>query len=219
MAGASGAMSQVLGGANTFGYNSGLGVYVGTHAMMGRTFGKYDDKTGRRNTVEPESYNPRLVNPLIGLGWWSESPSDNFVFGYQIMGNYGDERYTVGLGTETLTNRRKTVGLDISCYLGWHFGGSLTAMVGVQDESRMPINEGGSLNIFSSQNTIGMMAMVRYSFAEDYYAVLHAGYGLFTLGNMMSDWERYKSIGNEGYYVVDSGLKPFTLSIGVGRGL
>ena len=210
---------QVLGGSSTYGFNSGLSFGIGTQATMGgRSFWMRDDISYNMCVVEPESYRPQLVNPLLDIGWWSEYPSDNFVFGYQVRGNYSTEKYQVTLGKEALTGSLKTIGLNLGCYIGWHFGDQLTACVGVQEENRFPVKEGGRLNIFNSQNAIGLMAMVRYAFAEDYFVALNAGYGMFPLGGMDLDWEKYTPIGTEGYYVEETDLKTFTLTLGVGRG-
>lgn len=208
---------QVLGGSSTYGSNAGLSIGVGTHVTFGRSFW-VNDAYYNKTVVEPESYQPRLFNPICGVGWWSETPGDGFVFGYQAIGNYGIEKYQVGLGTENLTGTNKTVGLILGGYVGFHFGSQLTACVGVQDESRLDVEEGGRLNIFNSHNCIGLMAMVRYAFTEDYFLSLNASYGLFPLNDISSDWEKYKSIGTEGYYVTDSNLKTFSIMLGVGRG-
>ena len=212
-------MGQVLGGSSTYGFNSGLSIGVGTHATFGgRSFWKDDNVGYGMAVVEPERYQSRLVNPLFGIGWWSEYPNDDFMVGYQITGNYGVEKYQVGLGTENLTGSLKTIGVGLSCYVGWHFGSQLTAAVGIQEENRFPIRDGGRLNIFNSQSTVGFMAFVRYAFAEDYFVALNAGYGMFPLGDLDLDWEKYNPIGDEGYYVEETDLKTFTLMLGIGRG-
>lgn len=210
---------QVLGGSSTYGTNSGLGIYFGTISMTGRSFGYLDEQTYNRMSVEPDSYQRRLINPLFGIGWWSEIPSDDFVFGYQALGYYGAESYQVSFGSEAVTGSGKAIGLALSAYIGWHFGDQLTALVGVQEENRLPISEEGRVNIFSSHSSVGIMGMLRYSFVEDYFVALQAGYGLFSFGGGFdSDWEKYKQIGTEGYYVVDSDTKPFILMLGIGRG-
>ncbi|MBQ6069735.1 MAG: hypothetical protein IJK84_09540 [Bacteroidales bacterium] len=208
---------QVLGGTGSYGGNSGLTLYVGTQMVNGRTFGFLDEATYTRTAVVPDSYQRQLLNPVFALGWWSEIPSDDFVFGYQVMGSYATEKYSVALGSETLSGRSKMLGLNLGCYVGWHFGSQLTACVGLQDESRMPIHEGGRPGIFESQNTLGALAVVRYSFMEDLYVSLNVGYGLLSWGGFSSDWEKYQSVGAEGYYVVETELKPFTLMVGVGK--
>ena len=212
------AMGQVLGGPSTYGSNSGLGIYLGTHNTFGRSFVYYDEQHYGYNAVEPESYKPRLFNPILGLGWWAEYPSDNFVIGYQIMGNYGVEKYQVTFGKETLTDSRKSLGAVLSCYVGWHFGEQLTACIGVSEESRLTVGDGGRANIFNTQNAVGLMAMVRYTIAEDYFVSLQGNYGLTNWGTFNLDWEKYKPIGEGGYYVEDSGLKPFSIMVGIGRG-
>ncbi len=209
------AMGQV--GPRTYGNNSGLGVYMGTHTMFGRSFTHLNERNYEYMAVEPESYRSRLYNPILGVGWWSEYPSDHFVLGYQLMGNYGVEQYHVTFENEALADSRRTLGAVLSCYVGWHFDESLTACVGVSEESRMSVGDGGRVNIFNVQNAIGLMAMVRYSFSEDYYVSLQGVYGLADWGTFNSDWENYKPIGEgSGYYVVDSGLKPLSVMVGIG---
>ena len=212
------AMGQVLGGSSTYGNNSGLGFYMGTHNMLGRGFAYLDEQRYEYNAVEPESYNPRLFNPIFGIGWWAEYPSDAFVVGYQIMGNYGVEKYQVTFEKETLADSRKSFGAVLSCYVGWHFGEQLTACIGVSEESRLTVGDGGKVNIFNTQNAVGLMALVRYTFAEDYFVSLQGVYGLTDWGTFNLDWEKYKPIGDGGYYMVDSGLKPLSIMVGIGTG-
>lgn len=219
MAATTTAMGQVLGGSSTYGSNSGLSFNVGTHYTFGRSFVYMDEQRYVWDAVEPRSYSPRWFNPIYGIGWWSESPSDDFMFGYQVMGTYGVERYQVRLGTETLAGRNSILGVNLGCYVGWHFGSQLTVGAGVQYESRMSVAEGGRVNIFNSRSAIGAMAMVRYGFGEDFFATLQGAYGLFSFGDFgSSDWERYKSIGSEGYYVVENDTRCFTLMLGIGKG-
>ena len=206
------ATGQVLGGPSTYGSNSGLGIYMGTHNMVGRSF------AFEYNAVVPENYKPRLFNPILGIGWWSEFPSDNFVIGYQIMGNYGVEKYHVTFDKETLTDGRRSLGAVLSCYVGWHFGESLTACIGVSEESRLTVGDGGRVNIFNTQNAVGLMALVRYAFAEDYFVSLQGVYGLTDWGTFNMDWEEYRPIGESGYSVVESGLKPLSVMFGIGKG-
>ena len=212
-----GLKGQVLGGTSTFGYNGGLSIGVGTHASNGRSFW-VENAHYEKVAVEPESYHIRLFNPVFGISWWSEMPSDDFVLGYQIMGNYGEERYTVGIDAHSFAGSLKTVGLSAGGYVGWHFGDRLTACAGLQLEAQYPMTKGGKVNLFSSQSSIGVMAMVRYAVWDDYFLSLFASYGLFPLGDLDMDWERYSSLGTEGYYVVESDLKTFTLMLGIGRG-
>ena len=117
-----------------------------------------------------------------------------------------------------LTNSIMSLGAVLSCYVGWHFGEQLTACIGVTEESRLTVGDGGKVNIFNTQNAIGLMAMVRYTFAEDFFVSLQGNYGLTDWGTFNLDWEKYKPIGGGGYYVVDSGLKPLSVMVGVGRG-
>ena len=210
-------MGQV--GPRTYGNNSGLGIYMGTHSTFGRGFAYHDEQRYEYSAVEPESYKPRLINPILGIGWWGEYPSDDFVFGYQIMGNYGVEKYQVTLDKETLINSRKSLGMNLGCYVGWHFGEQLTACVGVAEETRLPVGNGGKVNIFGSQNTFGLMAMVRYTFAEDYFVSLQGSYGFISWGSaLLSEWEKYDPIVERGYYVMDKDLKPLSSMVGVGTG-
>ena len=213
------AMGQVLGGPSTYGSNSGLSIYMGTHNMLGRSFAYLDEQHYEYKAVVPESYRPRLFNPILGIGWWAEYPSDNFVIGYQIMGNYGMEKYQVTFEKESMFDSRKSFGAVLSFYVGWHFGESLTACIGVSEESRMTVGDGGRVNIFNAQNAVGLMAMVRYSFADDYFVSLQGVYGLTDWGTFDLDWEKYKPIGeSSGYYVLDSGLKPLSVMVGIGKG-
>ena len=214
-------MAQVRGGFHPYGMNCGLSVAVGTQSPVGgRTFVIHDPVSYRMIAVMPESYQPRWVNPLFGISWWSETSSDDFAFGYQVMADYGTEKYNVTLGAEPLQGSLKLVGLKLGCYVGWHFGSRFSACVGVQEDSRFPIREGGRLNIFNSQNGVGLLSQGRYVFAEDYYVALHANYGLFTFGDFRSDWdwEKYIPIGSKGYYVSDADTRTFSLMVGIGRG-
>ena len=102
--------------------------------------------------------------------------------------------------------------------MGWHFGESLTACIGVSEESRLTVGDGGRVNIFNAQNAVGLMALVRYVFAEDYYVSLQGVYGLTDWGTFNLDWEKYKPIGESGYSVVESGLKPLSVMFGIGKG-
>lgn len=212
-----GVRGQVLGGSSTYGYNSGLSIGVGTYASNGRSFW-VDNANFDKVAVDPEGYHPRLFNPIFGVSWWAEIPNDNFVYGYHVMGNYGEEQYKVDFGTNSWSVRLKTVGLSAGGYIGWHFGDRLTACAGLQLEARYPIGKGGQLNIFSAQTAIGVMAMVRYAIWEEYFLSLTGSYGLFPLGDLDLDWERYNPVGDGGLYVVDSDLKTFTLMVGIGRG-
>ena len=214
-------IGQVRGGFNTYALNCGLSIAVGTQTSVGgRSFVMHDPVSYRMIAVKPESYQPRWVNPIFGINWWSETSGDDFVFGYQVMANYGTEKYNVTLGLEPLQGSFKSVGLNLGCYVGWHIGSRLTACVGLLEESRFPIRDGGILNIFNSQNSVGLMALVRYVFAEDYFVSLHANYGLFSLGGVRHDWdwEAYSSIGSQGYYVTDTDTRTFSLMVGIGRG-
>ena len=213
------AMGQVLGGPSTYGSNMGLGIYMGTHNTLGRSFVYSDEQHYGYNAVEPENYKPRLFNPIFGIGWWAEYPSDNFVIGYQIMGNYGVEKYQVTFEKETLTDSRKSLGAVLSCYVGWRFGEQLTACIGVSEESRLTVGDGGKVNIFGSQNTFGLMAIVRYTFVEDFFVSLQGSYGIISWGDaLLSEWEKYEPIGERGYYVMDKDLKPLSIMVGVGTG-
>ena len=212
------AMGQV--GPRTYSNNSsGLGFYMGTHNTFGRGFAYHDEQCYEYKAVEPESYKPRLLNPIFGIGWWAEYPSDAFVVGYQIMGNYGVEKYNVAFEKEALTDSRRSLGAVLSCYVGWHFGEQLTACIGVSEESRLTVGDGGKVNIFGSQNTLGLMAIVRYTFVEDFFVSLQGSYGLVSWGDaLLSEWEKYEPIGERGYYVMDKDLKPLSIMVGFGTG-
>ena len=209
---------QVLGGPSTYGSNSGIGFHVGTQSVFGREFVYRDPMYGVYHPVNTESYKPRLLNPIFGIAWWSEFPSDNFVIGYQILGSYSMDKYQVTLAEEALTNSSKAIGVDLNFYVGWHFGEQLTACIGVTEVNRVTVGN-GKINIFATQNTLGVMAMARYFFTDDFFVSLQGSYGLLSWGgDFGSDWEKYDEIGSKGYYVDDSKLRAMTVMLGVGKG-
>ena len=212
-------MAQVLSGAGVYGSNCGLGFYVGTIGSTGRIFSILDERSYTQMTVEPDSYQVQRVNPLCAIGWWSETPGDDFVLGYQAVIDYGVEKYRVGLGSELLTGVTRSFGVSLAVYAGWHFGSRWTASLGVQYWDRFPVKGKGVVDIFNSQSSVGLMTMLRYAITDDFFVALQAYCGLLSFGNILSEWEKYQPLGTEGYHVDESNLKPFTLMIGIGRNL
>lgn len=206
---------QVLGESSTYGNNRGIGIYIGTQNTFGRSF-VYQDNYTEWQVVNPEKYKTQVINPVFGLGWWSEFPKDRLVIGLQILGSYCIEKYQVTLDSESLNGNNKDISLDLNLYVGWHFSEQLMAGVGVMGENRLTAGSDWKVDIFNTHSKVGPMALVRYDFAENFYVSLQGGYSLLNLGGLNKDRDTLKPMGDNSYYAVDSKLKTLTVRLGVG---
>jgi hypothetical protein len=200
------------GGTNTYiAYFRESVEYVSCHESF-----VYQDNYTEWQVVNPEKYKTQVINPVFGLGWWSEFPKDRLVIGLQILGSYCIEKYQVTLDSEYLNGNNKDISLDLNLYVGWHFSEQLMAGVGVMGENRMTAGSDWKVDIFNTHSKVGPMALVRYDFAENFYVSLQGGYGLLNLGGLNKDRDTLKPMGDNSYYAVDSKLKTLTVSLGVG---
>ena len=217
---------QVLGGSSTFGSNTSLGIYLGTQHMFGRTFSKMNMTTSTHTAIEPTTYRQRLFDPAFGIEWSSETPDDQYFFGYHIVCNVGMEKYQVGFDEIQLTTLQRWLEIGFGGCVGFHFTHEWSGSVGVLATELYSISGKKGINIFSSLGSLCLTAMARYDLNDDFFVSLRATYGVLPIlrgtgwtdgFNRPLDMQDDDSLPQAQYYSNDIWLKSHSVMVGIGH--